>query len=638
MMCFWRKIFVLTIFSFVQLIGASYPELKLSSPDKNLRIQLAIENTEQGDSCLYYQVFFKDKEVIQKSRLGISSASKGRRVQSWQSKLSVLKTKYDSHEEVWTPVYGERNKIENNYNELTVELANNNKARGQLSIVIRAYNEGIAFRYYFAKGVGGSGLTRIAEDLSEFTMPEGTKGYFESDAQGEYSFLPLSEWEGDTERPLTLELSNGLYVSLAEAEDVNFCRTNFIIDKTEKNKILCSMYESVDQLEPFATPWRVIMVAENPGKLIENNDIILNLNPPCEIKETSWIKPGKVMRHIALSTDGGLKLIDFAVEHNLQYIEIDSGWYGTETDYTQDATKVGKDKRRNPKGDMDLQKIIAYGKSKGIGVYLYLNQRALKYQLDKILPVYKSWGIVGLKFGFVIVGSYYWTEWLHEAVRKCAEYGLMVDIHDEYRPTGFSRTYPNLMTQEGIRGNEEMPDATHNTVLPFTRFLAGPADYTYCYYYRKEFGHPDRYIKNTPAHQLALPIVYYSPIHFLFWYDLPGDYQGEPELEFWKDMPTTWDDTKVINAEIGRYVTIARKSGDDWFVGTITNVDSRKLEIPLSFLEKGKEYEAIVYNDDPSINTRTHVGVSKIKVDSQSVLTADMRASGGQAIHIKILN
>ena len=155
MRCFWRKILILTIFLCVQIMGAANPDLRLSSPNKNLQIQFAIENTVQGDSCLYYQVFFKNKEVIQKSRLGISSARKGRDIQTWESNLSVMKTGYDSYEEVWKPVYGERSEIQNNYNELTIELANNNRARGKLSIIVRAYDEGIAFRYFFARGIGG---------------------------------------------------------------------------------------------------------------------------------------------------------------------------------------------------------------------------------------------------------------------------------------------------------------------------------------------------------------------------------------------------------------------------------------------------------------------------------------------------
>jgi alpha-glucosidase len=211
----------------------------------------------------------------------------------------------------------------------------------------------------------------------------------------------------------------------------------------------------------------------------------------------------------------------------------------------------------------------------------------------------------------------------------------MVDIHDEYRPTGFSRTYPNLMTQEGIRGNEEMPDATNNTILPFTRFVAGAADYTFCYFYRKDLGHPTRYIQNTSAHQLALPVIYYSPLQWMYWYDKPEDYQNEPELAFWDVLPTSWNDTKVIQGEIGKYITVARKNQSDWFVGSITNTEARELKVPLDFLEPGKKYEATLYFDDPNVSTRTHVGITKQKVDSKTVLNVKLQASGGQAILIK---
>ncbi|MDP4274953.1 MAG: glycoside hydrolase family 97 C-terminal domain-containing protein, partial [Bacteroidota bacterium] len=190
---------------------------------------------------------------------------------------------------------------------------------------------------------------------------------------------------------------------------------------------------------------------------------------------------------------------------------------------------------------------------------------------------------------------------------------------------------------EGIRGNEEMPDAVHNTVLPFTRFVAGAADYTFCYYARKEFGRMGRAVQNTPAHQLALPVVYYSPLQFLYWYDKPSDYHGEPELEFWDAIPATWDDTKVICGEIGKYISVARKSGETWYIGTITNTEARELKLPLTFLEPGKKYEATFYSDDPSVNTRTHVGIQKKKVDYKTTISVTLRASGGQAIIIKPL-
>jgi len=195
-----------------------------------------------------------------------------------------------------------------------------------------------------------------------------------------------------------------------------------------------------------------------------------------------------------------------------------------------------------------------------------------------------------------------------------------------------------LLTPEGIHGNEEMPDANNNTVLPFTRFIAGAADYTFCYYTRKEFGRTGRFIKNTPAHQLTLPVIYYSPLQFLYWYDSPNSYQGEPELEFWKMLPTTWDDTKVISGEIGKYIAIARRNQANWFVGCITNMEARELKVPLDFLEAGKKYEATLYFDNPEVQTRTHVGILTQKVDSKTVLDLKLMASGGCALLIKPVN
>jgi alpha-glucosidase len=385
------------------------------------------------------------------------------------------------------------------------------------------------------------------------------------------------------------------------------------------------------------------MVAKTPGVLLENNDMILNLNPPNKIINTSWIKPGKVFREVTLSTSGARAAIDFAAKHHLQYILFDAGWYGYEYHDSSNATRVSVDPKRNKINDLDLKSVIAYGKSKGIGVILYVNQRALAKQLDVILPLFHSWGIAGVKFGFVHVGSFRWTSWMHEAVKKCAENELMVDIHDEYRPTGFSRTYPNLMTQEGILGNEGFPTATHNTILPFTRFIAGAADYTYCYY-RQDFkqasaienGVPrNKFIKTTSAHQLALVAIFYSPLQHLFWYDKPADSQDEPELAFWDSIPTAWDDTKVLAGEIGQFVSVARRSGDKWFVGAITNNEARKMELSFSFLNPGMEYEATIYYDDPSAEIRTHVGIQKKKVDSKTKLTLNLLASGGKAIEIK---
>ena len=200
----------------------------------------------------------------------------------------------------------------------------------------------------------------------------------------------------------------------------------------------------------------------------------------------------------------------------------------------------------------------------------------------------------------------------------------MVDIHDEYRPTGLSRTYPNLLTQEGIRGNEEMPDADHNTLLPFTRYLCGPADYTLCYFNSR--------VKNTKGHQLAMAAVYYSPLQFYLWYDNPFVDQGEAELKFWKDCPTVFDESIALDGIPGEYIIQARRSGNEWFVGAMTNNEARTVIIPTDFLDDGK-YIVEIYNDDPTLDTRTKVSSKTIKMKAGNPITLQLQPRGGAALH-----
>jgi alpha-glucosidase len=579
-----------------------------------------------------YSVSYSKRPVILLSELGLNG---------WDNNFVQAGVSFNVSDTVWRPVYGERRLVRDNYNSMTVTLLKEGRPRDGMQIEVRAYNEGVAFRYYFHEHQDGGRDIHIREERTGFTMPVGTKAWFTPRAQGRYSLLPLENWPGESERPLVLELSNGLYVCLAEAEMVDYSRTRFALHREKPNTIICSMYGAVDLTRPFGTPWRVIMAADDPGRFIENNDIILNLNPPNRIANTSWIKPGKVMRETTLSAKGAREIVDFAVKRNLQYIHFDAGWYGYEYIAGSDATTVTVDPRRNPESDLDIQKAIRYADENGIGVILYVNQRALFRQIDELLPLFKKWGVRGIKFGFVHVGSHRWTTWMHDAVKKCADYNMLVNIHDEYRPTGFSRTWPNLMTQEGIYGNEEMPDATHNTVLPFTRFIAGAADYTVCYYHRPEFkeslrkSQSPRILKTTSAHQLALPVIYYSPLQYMYWYDRPSDSHDEPELEFFDRVPVVWDETRVLHGEIGKYITIARRDGDEWFIGTITNNDEREVKIPLDFLEEGRNYEASVYFDDPGSGTRTKVGIRRIRVDATSLIDTRLYGSGGQAVWIR---
>ncbi len=618
---------ILLITCFISVYCSLFSQVssyQLNSPDNRLLVKIGLD----PDKALTYQLFYENQPVVLESKFGIVVNG-----QAWNDKIELKDFSESSRDISWNPLYGERSVVRDHFNETAFLLTRESVSNLGIKLTIRIYNEGMAFRFGFGESASryGMGPLHITGETTEYSFPDNTMAWHTKMAQTPHTYLPLKDWSSESDRPLTLELPGGLFACLTEAAMVNYSRTKFRLSSDKPGTIVGSMYDSVDEFPPFSTPWRVIMVAKKAVDLLQNNDLILNLNKSCEIANTSWIKPGKIMREMTLSTSGAKKLVDFCVKHNIQYIDL-TFWNGNDTTFNATRPNVSSSRSNEP---YDMFEIIRYAKSKGIGVWLYVNQRPLTAQIDSLLPLYHSWGINGIKFGFVHVGSHRWTVWLHEAMKKCAKYQIMADIHDEYRPTGFSRTYPNLLTQEGVRGNEEMPDAVNNTILPFTRYIAGPADYTMCYYARKEFGRTNRYIQNSPAHQLALPVIYYSPLQYMFWYDTPDSFRGEPEIEFWDALPTVWDDTKVLAGEIGKFIAVARRSGENWFLGSITNTDGRELKLPLEFLEKGKKYEATIYSDNPEVNTRTHVGIERQQVDSKTTLVVKLPASGGQAVLIK---
>lgn len=610
-------------FSFSQIIAGT--KLEVQSPDKNLDISFYQKQLTDSTKAMYYTVSFKGKPVILESELDIqldnhlseqAMALKVDKHVKWCENLKVISTQISSKDTSWKPVYGERNIIRDNYNAITIHLAKEDNPIYKMDVEIRAYNEGASVRYFFPENEKGT-YYRVMAENTEFALPANTKAWFTGWAQGEYSLLPLSHWPQESERPLTLQLDNGLFACLAEAQLVDYARTKFTLHSGKPNTILTSMYTPADLISPVPTPWRVIMVAESAGQLAMNNDLLLNLNTASKIKDESWIRPGKIMRVMTQTTKDAFENIEFAAKHNLQYILFDWKWYGPAFSFESDATKVAIP-------DFDLPGIIEYGKKKGIGVWLYVNLQGLYSQSDSLFSVYKKWGIKGVKFGFVQIGSHRWTTWIEEMFKKAAENQIMVNVHDDWRPTGEQRTWPNLMTAEGIRGNEEMPDATHNTVLPFTRYMAGAADYTLCYY--------DKRIKTTHAHQLAMAAVYYSPIQTLFWYDKPSFSNNEPELEFWDKIPTSWDDTKYLQGKPGESVTVARRSGGDWFIGTLNNDSAKAIDISFDFLPTGRKYTATIYSDDDKVQTATKVAVKKMTVTSASKLNVPLKAAGGQAV------
>ncbi len=600
----------------------------LHSPDGRLAFTLQQTSAADGKRELRYRVRYEGETVIRDSlmelrldnRLSESAmALPVDRRARWFENLKVTGVRRSSHDAQWKPVTGERALVRDHYQALTVDLVKDDNPAYRMSVEVRAYDEGVAFRFAFAENPKGSYYRVVSED-TEFALPPGTRAWFHEWAQSTYALRPLRDWPAESERPLTLELPGGLHVALLEAQMVDYSRTKFKLSATRADTLVTAMHDPADLISPFATPWRGIMVARSPGRLVENNDFILNLNEPNRIADPSWVKPGKIMRVMVQTTAAAKANIDFAVKRNLQYILFDWKWYGPAFSFSSDATKVAIP-------DFDLPGILEYAKARGIGVWLYVNQQALLTQSDTLFQTYRDWGVKGVKFGFVQVGSHRWTTWLDKAIRQAAAAGIMVNVHDDWRQTGEQRTWPNLVTAEGIHGNEEMPSATHNTVLPFTRFLSGAADYTICYYNPR--------IKTTHAHQLALAAIYYSPLQTLYWYDTPEMSRDEPELAFWDRIPTVWDETRVLDGRPGESVTMARRSGEEWFIGAITNNDARRLQLSFDFLPKGKRYVATVYADDPGVATRTKVVVRTQQVDANSRWALDLQASGGQAIWLR---
>ncbi|MES2459804.1 MAG: glycoside hydrolase family 97 catalytic domain-containing protein [Armatimonadota bacterium] len=517
-----------------------------------------------------------------------------------------------------------------------------------LRVEVRVYDAGIALKLTLPPHRDPSTQSPTAAERTEFVFPSGAVGYGSYASEDEFHPVPVPELKKGNWLPLTVQTAakGGPWLSIIEVDDTTASMPQTVLSplsgKTGTLVTEALGTVSVGGEVSTAFPWRVILVGETPAKLAGNNRLIRSLWPESAIpaSDSGWIKPGKAIREVTLSTLGGKACIDFAAENGLSYILYDAGWYGPETSESSDARAVHLDPARVPANHpgLDLQEVIAYGKKKGIGVFLYVNRRALEHQLPELAPLYESWGVAGMKFGFVNTGTAQWTRWIRDSVALCAKHHLLVDIHDSYRPVGVSGMYPNLLTQEGIRGNEHMPTPRHNCTLPFTRFLSGPADYTVCYRNKR--------LQTTDAHQMALSVLYYSPLTLLYWYGKPAEYTGLLELEFFREVPTAWDETVWLGGEIGEWAAVARRSGENWFVGAITNETARSVTIPLDFLPTGggstwtvRSYSDKLNSDgkpDPDIRPGiSRVTITTLAAERGKRLSLPLVSGGGTALWLK---
>ena len=580
-------------------------ESVVASPDGKHAIGFRLVN-----GSLFYHVSYLGTPILKDSQLSLN-LDEG----NFDADLEVTGTTTDSQTSSWIPVVGSKSSYPDSYNERVIHLRETKRLGRKLDLVFRAYNEGVAFRYLIPEQSGVGKIT-VRSENSDFQFTDDHFVYWDDYPQAKYAKVRLSQMENNSIRPLLVETGSH-YVGIAEAGSLeryvpmklDRSRSNCLITRFRRGHVTAS--------DSLSTPWRVIMVADRPGNLVENHYLLQNLSDSCALDDTSWIKPGKVWRS-RLDTASAKAIIDYAAAHHYQYVHYDAGWYGPE-----------RDKNSNPItyiDDIDLPEVIRYASDQGVGLICYINKIAMShYDLDTTFRTYRDWGIRGVKFGFVDWQSQADMEFLYSAIRKAARYHLIVDIHDNFRLTGLERTYPNLLTVEGILGNEERADRGNppKNVLTtsFARMIAGAGDFTPCYLNGRVV---------SRSFQLALGVVFYSPLQYLHWYDQMDQHEGKsfPELEFWKEMPTTWDDSRVIHGSIGNYMTVARRKGGSWFVGTVVD-DAIRLEIPLSFLGAGT-FTAKVYQEDPK--QKRNVEIEALEVTSDGMLSANMSEGSGHAV------
>ncbi|MEM2941175.1 MAG: glycoside hydrolase family 97 protein [Thermoproteota archaeon] len=635
----------------------------VSSPDEQVKVNISLrERIEPYPSGkrLYYSIVFKDKEILLDSPLGVDFKDSPPLARN----LVLVKEERRAVNESWQTVHGKCRNVLNLCNELHLWLKEEEEPNRSLELFFRAYNDGVAFRYFLPKQPGME-VFRLVNERSEFHFASNhavwmaNYGSYISSQEAVFEKKTLSQILPSSiiGLPLLIKVDETRWVAIAEANITDWAGMYLAGTGVKPYALVSTLSPRLDEpgvlvrsTTPRYSPWRVIMIGQKPGDLIESN-IILNLNEPCAIKDVSWIKPGRATWDwwcggyipdakfkIGMNTETMKYFVEFAAEMGFEYTLVDAGWYGEPNNPNADVTKSIP--------ELDLNELIRFAGKRNVRILIWLYWKDIERKIDEAFPLYEKWGIAGVKIDFMDRDDQEMVNFYHRVVRKAAEHHLIVDFHGAYKPDGFRRTYPNLITREGVLGNEynkwsDLVTPEHTATIPFTRMLAGPMDFT-----PGGFRHATKttfkpqstapFVMGTRCHQLAMLVVYESPLQVLC--DSPYNYRGQPGLEFLKIVPTTWDETKVINGEVGEYITIARKHGSDWFIGSMTNWEARTLKIPLSFLDDAR-YVALIFEDAPDADDYPdRVRKYKLEVSSKDMLVAKMASGGGYVAHLSPLS
>lgn len=618
----------------------------LSSPDKRITTTISVGDT------LAYSVKYDGKAVLEPSKLTLSFDG----AKTFGVKPKVANVKQTSVNENINAVVAQKySKIVDTYNQLLVTF------NGGYSVIFRAYNDGVAYRWQTAL----KGEKVVKNELVEFTFPENSKLWFPeeksmySHQEREYKYINLSE-VGDKRFGSTGMLvdlgKTKAYISESDLEEYpgmflrgSNSKPSSLIGKfagypletavkSDRDEVVTKYADYLAKTSGTRTfPWRLMVIVDNDAKLVESM-MVYKLASANRIQDASWIKPGKVAWDwwndlnvygvdfkSGVNTETYKYYIDFASKYGLKYIILDEGWYDLE-----DVLKVQK--------DVDIEELVRYGKSKNVDLILWVTWKALNDKLDAALAQFEKWGIKGIKVDFMQRDDQKMVEFYYNVAKKAAEHKLLVDYHGAYKPTGLQRTYPNVISFEGVYGLEQnkwidTETVDHNVTLPFIRMVAGPMDFTPGAMlnvtkdeFKANFSRPMAY--GTRCHQLGMYVIFESPLQMLA--DSPSNYYHEPvAMDFLSKVPAVWDDTKGIDGKVGDYIVMARRSGSQWYVGGMNDWTARTATITLDFIPEG-EHTLTLWQDGPNADKAAIDCITKkVKVVKGQTITIPMAQGGG---------
>lgn len=650
---------VLILYFFVYPFNTyAQKNISVSSPDGNLKFTLKVLADNPA-----YSVSYKKTTLIENSAIGFDFDSG-----PFGKSLKAGNPVYNEIDETYELVVGKVKKARNHCHEMIVPLEEKNKPGRKINFIVRAFNDGIAFRYEFPGQKDWNSYV-MYDEKTEFNIKGDPKallmylpGYISSH-EALYHHVKLNEVKENTliEMPVMLDFDHKIFMSITEAAIVNYAglylwkQNGRFVGKLspklgqEKIKVEISGF-------PHRTPWRVLSISDRVGALIETN-ILTHLNEPCKIEDTSWIKPckttftwwnGNVVPDTTFSPGNNFNTnkyyIDFCARNGIDLHSIygyaETPWYFDDNfNFAQAGRNADVTK---PVVCLDFPRITEYAKSKGVGIHVWVNWQPLYNKLEEAFAKYHEWGIKGLMVDFMDRDDQEMIKIQEEILAVAAKYQLFIQFHGSSKPSGLHRTYPNEFTREGTLNYEvckwnTIVNADHDISIPFTRMLAGSTDYHLGGFRAKtrndfKIQYVNPYVMSTRCHMLAMYVVLENYLGSLC--DTPKSYVGQPGFEFLLKVPNSWDDTKVTNASMNEYIAIARRKGNDWFIGSMNNHAARTLNIPIDFLDDGS-YHAEIYTDakDAGINPNK-LDKKTIKVSKRDMIELPLASDGGAVVHI----